>query len=164
MSRQAADLRGATARLIAAARELAAKHVYLDPHDAAPDSRVRAYCSLCLRYGVTCISIDHAASCAVGRVIGCVAAVQKLLRALDADGAAKPAAGDGFEAAERRLRVQYFPESPRQFNPYMNPCPAMRDGAVCELEAGHAGIAHCSGGAVWADDGQVWSDGSRRLA
>jgi hypothetical protein len=163
---QAAELRVWTARMFLAAGELAAKHVYLDPHDAAPDSMVRAYCSLCLRYGLSCASIDHAPSCAVGRVIDCLNEVPALLLAgATIETPSRSAAAEQPVCApEQRLRIQYFPESPRKFNPYMNPCPAMRDGAVCELEAGHAGKAHCSGGAVWADDGQVWSDGSRRLA
>jgi hypothetical protein len=161
VSDYAVELRAAAAGLIEAAVALAAKHVYLDPHDAASDSMVRAYCSLCLRYGVNRTSIDHAPSCTVGRVIGDVAAVRALLARDQGTGIREQALEPG---SERRLRIEYFVESPRgKFNPYMNPCPAMRDGAVCELEREHSG-AHCSDGAVWADHGQVWVDGSRRLA
>jgi hypothetical protein len=174
VSDQAAELRAAAAGLIEAAVALAAKHVYLDPHDAAPDSMVRAYCSLCLRYGVNHISIDHAPSCAVGRVIVRVNELRaQLLEAGRETGSRDQGAGirdqgSGISqqdsAPERRLRIEYFVESPRgKFNPYMNPCPAQLGGAVCELEREHSG-AHCSDGAVWADHGQVWVDGSRRLA
>jgi hypothetical protein len=163
---------GVSAELVGVVGELGAKHIFLDPYDAAPDSSARSYCSLCLRYGIGMLAIDHAESCLVGKAVRVVANLQALLAAASssqpstertsADSGTAPAE-QGGAAAEGPVcapqypagfRVEYFAENPRhKFNPYTHPCQAITGGLVCELERGHAG-AHCSDGSVWADDGR----------
>lgn len=161
---------GAAADLVGVVGELAAKHIYLDPYDAAPDGSARSYCSLCLRYGLGTLAIDHAESCLVGRAIRVVANLQAQIAAASnsqnsrertsANSSSAPveqqgAAAEGSVRVPQHpagLRVEYFTESPRdKFNPYVDPCTAICGRLVCELERGHTG-AHCSHGNVWADD------------
>jgi hypothetical protein len=163
---------GVSAELVDVVGKLGAKHIYLDSYDGAPDSSARSYCSLCLRYGIGTLAIDHAESCLVGKAIRVVAKLQTQIAAAStssnpsertlANGSTAPseqegAAAEGPACAQQHpaaLRVEYFVESPRnKFNPYRHPCQAITGGLVCELEHGHTG-AHCSDGSVWADDGR----------
>lgn len=143
---------GMTSDLITVAGELAARHLYLDPHSPAPDTAARSYCALCLRYGLNARAIDHAESCLVGRTIRILADLEVFFRGEAARFEAKLAGlPQPVEAVDddARRRIEYFTGDRRNFNPYTHPCPAMRGNWNCELEAEHTG-PHRAGGGSWA--------------